>query len=155
MKTIVAPTDFSPTSLNAVNYAADMAQAIGAGLSLLHVCAIPQSPGKMVLPPESMTDMKKEAEEALERLKINLHNRTCGDILITTKVRSGTVATQITEYCESCKPFVVVIGTQGSNAYDRLFFGDNTIGVMKHLIPPLLIVPPLAQYRASKTSVLS
>jgi len=34
MKTIIAPTDFSAVSLNAVNYAADMAQDINAELIL-------------------------------------------------------------------------------------------------------------------------
>jgi nucleotide-binding universal stress UspA family protein len=37
MQTIVTPTNFSAASLNAVNYAADMACVIGANLSLLNV----------------------------------------------------------------------------------------------------------------------
>jgi nucleotide-binding universal stress UspA family protein len=41
MRTIIAPTDFSAVSLNAVNYAADLAVAINAELILLHVVQIP------------------------------------------------------------------------------------------------------------------
>jgi len=41
MRTIVAPTDFSSVSINALNYAADLAAAIEADLILLHVVQIP------------------------------------------------------------------------------------------------------------------
>ena len=34
MKTLVVPTDFSSVSVNAMNYAVDMAQAINAGYSV-------------------------------------------------------------------------------------------------------------------------
>ena len=36
MQNIIAPTDFSTVSLNAVNYAADMAMATNSGLLILH-----------------------------------------------------------------------------------------------------------------------
>jgi hypothetical protein len=36
MKTIVAPTDFSSTSVNAVDYAADLAAFINADLTLMN-----------------------------------------------------------------------------------------------------------------------
>ena len=41
MKTIIVPTDFSRISLNAANYAAEMASSINADLSLFHVCLLP------------------------------------------------------------------------------------------------------------------
>ena len=41
MKTLLVATDFSNTSLNAVNYAADMAAAINAKLEVLHVMQVP------------------------------------------------------------------------------------------------------------------
>ena len=41
MKTIIVQTDFSPVSLNAVNFAADMAVAIDASILLFHVYNIP------------------------------------------------------------------------------------------------------------------
>ena len=37
MKTLVVPTDFSSVSVNAMNYAVDMAQAINAELVLFHI----------------------------------------------------------------------------------------------------------------------
>ncbi len=43
MKTLLVPTDFSSVSVNAMNYAVDMAQAINAGIVLLHVYNVPVS----------------------------------------------------------------------------------------------------------------
>jgi nucleotide-binding universal stress UspA family protein len=150
MKTIVAPTDFSPISLNAVNYATDMARAIGAKVSLLHVCVIPISYSDVPLPPDSIDDMEREAEEALQRLKVSLEQRTGGNVIIDIAVKSGNVVTQITEYCESVTPLLVIIGTQGSSAIARLFFGSNAIGVMKHIARPLLVVPPQSKFTGIK-----
>ena len=41
MKTILAPTDFSASSINAVNYAADMALAVNAQLILINAVQFP------------------------------------------------------------------------------------------------------------------
>ena len=41
MKTIIAPTDFSAVSLNAMNYAADLAVAIDAKLLLVNIVPLP------------------------------------------------------------------------------------------------------------------
>ncbi len=43
MKTIIAPTDFSDVSLNAVYYAADMASTVNANLLILHATEAPFS----------------------------------------------------------------------------------------------------------------
>ena len=41
MKTILVPVDFSPSSLNASNYALDLANSVNAELVLLHVFEFP------------------------------------------------------------------------------------------------------------------
>ena len=46
MKTLIAGTDFSKTSINAVNYFADMAAAINAKLEVLHVTQVPIATGR-------------------------------------------------------------------------------------------------------------
>ena len=60
MKTIIAATDFSPNSENAVHYAADMATVLGAELHLLHVYSIPIPVSEVPIP---VVDAK-EIEEA-------------------------------------------------------------------------------------------
>jgi hypothetical protein len=50
MKTILAITDFSPAATNATDYAADMAMAMNASLTLLHVYQLPVTYGDTPLP---------------------------------------------------------------------------------------------------------
>ncbi len=57
MKTILAPTDFSASSINAVDYAADMALAIKAQLILINAVQFPIAPFQRLLGlPESVMD---------------------------------------------------------------------------------------------------
>src|SRR4029078_7804587 len=68
-------------------------------------------------------------------------------IKINTEVKTAsTVVTEIEDYCDDKKPYAVVMGTQGSTALERIFLGSNTIGAMKHLPWPLIIVPPEAKF---------
>ena len=66
MRTIVAPTDFSSVSINALNYAADLAAAIEADLILLHVVQIPITVSEI---PFTSVDYEKITEEAEHELR--------------------------------------------------------------------------------------
>lgn len=147
MKTIVATTDFSPISLNAVDYAADMACSINTDLSVLHVCRMPMTFGEVPYPAESITLLVNDAEERMLKLKAGLEQRTNSKIKIHTEVRpSAMVVTEIEDYCESQKPYAVLMGTQGSSSFERVFFGSNTISAMKNLRWPLIVVPPEGKF---------
>jgi nucleotide-binding universal stress UspA family protein len=151
MKTIVATTDFSAMSLNAVNYAADMACSINADFSLLHVCLLPMTYSEVPYPAENITSLMDGAEERMLQLKNDLVKRTAGKIKILAEVRTAaTVVTEIEDYCEAQKPYAVVMGTQGSTAFERVFLGSNTIGAMKHLSWPLIVVPLEAKFLSIK-----
>ena len=82
MKTIIAPTDFSAASLNAVNYAADMACVIATNLTLLNVCPIPVSFSDVPSPAYSTAELVSNAEEQMKVLKENIllrtRDRICG-----------------------------------------------------------------------------
>ena len=76
MKPIVAPTDFSAVSLNAVNYAADMASMLGVNLNLLHVIEVPVPVIEMPVPGVDLTELEKDAALTLDALKEKLLART-------------------------------------------------------------------------------
>lgn len=150
MKTIIAPTDFSPISLNAVNYASDIACSINASLLLFHVCRLPLAFSEVPVPAENVTFLLEDAEEKIQRLKGDLVQKTAGKIKIHTEVKMGTVVPETENLCELLKPYAVVMGTQGSSALEKLFFGNNTIEAMKHLAWPLIVVPPEAKFTSIK-----
>ncbi len=80
MQTIIAPTDFSGISLNAVNYAADMALALNANLWVLHAIELPVSRFY-----DESNDYGSESELKLDDLKKDLTKRTGGKICVQTK----------------------------------------------------------------------
>jgi nucleotide-binding universal stress UspA family protein len=149
MKTILVATDFSPASLNATNYAADMALAINADLLLLHVYQIPVVYYEV---PASVTeyDILKDAEKNMMQLKYKLKQRAGGHLNIKSEISMGIFSRVLKTICERTKPYTVVMGSQGTTAATRLFFGSHTIYAMKHLKWPLIAVPPKAKFSSVK-----
>jgi nucleotide-binding universal stress UspA family protein len=83
MKTILAPTDFSEVSLNAVRYAADLAVAIDAKLLILHAVDVPVAVGDMPVAGVSYDELNSENE--LLRLRKSLLEHTNKKISIEAK----------------------------------------------------------------------
>jgi nucleotide-binding universal stress UspA family protein len=150
MKTIVAPTDFSTASLNAVNYAADMACVIGTSLSLLHVCPIPVSFSDVPAPAYSTAELVADAEEQMKLVKEKLLYRTKDRIKVTTEVKQGDVVLGIDELCHAVNPYAVVMATESNGAFERFLFGGKTINAVRELNWPLIIVPPDVQFTSLK-----
>ena len=155
MRTIIAPTDFSAVSLNAVNYAADLAAAINAELILLHVVQIPitvsEIPFTLFEYEEIMEDPKRELAILVNQLFI----RTKEKINIHHQVMIGSVSGQLKNICERRKPFAIVMGTRGAGAVDRFFFGSNTMYAVNNSQYPVLVVPQNASFRGIKKIALA
>lgn len=142
MKPIIAATDFSPVSLNSVNYAADMAQSIGASLLLFNVYNVPISFTDMPLVLMSAEEMKKASESQLENLKNKLLHISSGKLSISTEARMGNTADELEDLCKKVNPFAVVMGTKGSSGIERIFFGSTALTAIRHLTCPVICVPP-------------
>lgn len=149
MKTILVATDFSPAALNATNYAADMALAINADILLLHVYQIPviylEVPVAM-----NEEDMMQQAEKDTNEVKKELTLKTNGKLNIQTEVRMGIFFPELKTVCERIKPYAVVMGSQGTTATEHLLFGSSAVYAMKHLMWPLITVPPEATFNLLK-----
>jgi nucleotide-binding universal stress UspA family protein len=148
MKTIIVPTDFSSISLNAGNYAAELARSINAELSLFHICLLPITTyGEVPSVIENMDSSLSSAEEKILEVKYDLEKKSGGLVKIDTEVRvAATIAGELANYCKQKEPYVVVMGTQGTSAVERIFFGSNTVHAMKHLAWPVIVVPPEAKF---------
>lgn len=141
MKTIVSPTDFSEISLNAVNYAADLALVIGTHLSLLHVCPIPMAFSEMPSPVISMAELEKNAMYEMERLKVRIMDRTGGRLKVYTEVRQGDVVSRIEDFCSGVDTYAIVMGAESTGALERLLVGGKALEAVKRLSWPVIIVP--------------
>jgi nucleotide-binding universal stress UspA family protein len=155
MRTIVAPTDFSSVSINALNYAADLAAAIDAELILLHVVQIPIIVSEIPFTSVDYEKIPEEAEHELAVLVNQLFTRTKDRINIHHKLRVGSVGPELEDLCEIKKPFAVVMGTKGAVAAERLFLGSNIMFAINSLKYPVLIVPPNASFNGIKKIALA
>ncbi len=149
MKQIIVTTDFSVSAHNAVNYAADMAIAINAGLLLLHVVQTPV--GYSDLPIAiSLEDMMRTSEKDMQSLKDEITSRINGKISVEAEVAMGGFLSELKNVCERIKPYAVVMGSQGKTAAEHLLFGAHATSAVMHLEWPVITVPPGASFSAVK-----
>jgi nucleotide-binding universal stress UspA family protein len=144
MKTIIAATDFSTSSLNAVKYAAALAVATGNTLTIVHVSQA-QSPKSNESSVPKTDQMVSEAEKQMRQLKETI----TGDsgLTINTEILFGSVVTSIRKYCKQLDPWVVIMGAEKAGALQRFFLGGRTIEAMQTLEWPVIIVPTGVQYK--------
>lgn len=149
MKTIIIATDFSPAAENAAKYAADFALMVNAGLLIFHTYQVPMSYADVPLT-LSIHDLREEATIDIMVLKNMLIERSKGKLRIETLVEEGTFFPHLKKCCERVQPYAVVMGSQGSNAAERLFFGSESVYAAKHLEWPVITVPQHAALKDIK-----
>jgi nucleotide-binding universal stress UspA family protein len=141
MKTILAPADFSPASINAVNYAADMACTIGCDLLLLHVYPLPAVAGDVPVPIYGTDNSEEYQQEKLDKLRDDLLFRTRERIKIKTLAVQGDILSKIEETCSLINPYAVVAGPETVGSIGELVGAAVTSELMKDLQWPVIIIP--------------
>ena len=155
MKTIVATTDFSAISLNAVDYAADMACMTGAHLTLIHVYALPIKINEVPIPAFSARELEINAKAKISKLKETLLDRTTDRIIIHTEVRPGDVLSELIQYCTKIKPYAIVMGAENASTLERVLFGGKTVVALRKIQWPLIVVPPLVKFKSIRKIALA
>lgn len=140
MKTILVPTDFSPSADNAALFAAHLAQQTGADLMLAHVYQIPVTMNDMPVMILSADELRRSADEQLERLQKELQGQF-PDVKTTAESRLGSTNDELEDICEEINPLVLVLGTHGMGGIERMLFGSTTLSVMRHTQLPVIAVP--------------
>jgi nucleotide-binding universal stress UspA family protein len=154
MKSLIVPTNFSASSVNAAKYAAGMALMINADLYLVHVLQLPVSNAEVPLTEDIFDEMQQSGEQELQNLKLELQEQTQGKINITALLEVGSVEHQLEEFCKRKQPFAVVMGIR-KNATERFLFGSNALFAIRHLQYPLLIIPEGTSFHSIQKIVLA
>ena len=141
MRTILVATDFSSAALNAAEYAVEMALSINAGLFLLHIYGIPVTYTDTPVPVINEEGLRMDAEKEMLSLKELLRRKTNGKLKIETEVRLGIFISELNVVCDRVQPYMIIMGSQGTTAMERLLAGSHTIKTLKNLEWPLLTVP--------------
>jgi len=145
MKMIIAPTDFSPVSLNAVEYAADMAADIQANLFLVHIIELPFTEAPITA--ESYDVTIRQSRQDLFELQEKMVARTHNTINIETYIGMGTLLSELNKICNLHEPFAVVMGTEERDFIERFFIGNSTKAAVHYLQYPVLVVPAATTYK--------
>ena len=142
MKTIVAATDFSKVSINAVYYAAEMARYLKKNLSILHVCELPPVATEIPVPAYDIVPILEAAERDIKVIQEEITNKITNCPTIFTEVRIGSVTSQLKDYCDTIPVYAVVMGINGnSEGTSRFLFGSKTLEALNQLKSPLIVVP--------------
>lgn len=143
---LLVPVDFSPHSEAALVYAADLAQCMGASLTILHVVHDPgEMPGyysKMVKK-KRMARMQDVAAEMLNEFIAKVSERH--PELKTLKHAEamlviGLPLTRILEVVDRLHPRMVVMGSQGRTGLKHLLLGSKAEQVVQLCKVPVTIV---------------
>lgn len=150
MKPILVATNLTKNSINAVNYAADLAVTLHTNLFILFVTPLPLLYSDLPVSDEFFAVMTDDAENELNKLKAAIVARTQHRCEVHTHLAQGTVESQLEKYCSTIDPFAVVMGAGDSTAVERTLFGATTLTALRQLHWPLIIIPDEARFAPVK-----
>lgn len=146
MRTIVVPTDFSSSAEHAGLYAAQLAKALNASILLLHVYQMPVTMSDFPVLIVSSEELKKNADEALKKVKAALQ-QTLPGVPVETESRLGDLIDEIKEVCEKREVIALVAGTKDLSGFERLLLGNTTLSIIRHCSFPVIAVPEGAEIK--------
>jgi nucleotide-binding universal stress UspA family protein len=140
MKTLLAPTDFSPAATAAVDYAAELAYRSGTRLVLLHVFHIPVPATEFPVALPSLAELEeshlKQLKQEEDRLQAKYHDA----LKINSLVRCGLAVDEITAVAKDEKADLVIAGMQGGGFVRRRLLGSVTTALIQQLSCPVLSI---------------
>lgn len=139
---ILAPTDFSPSSLAAAGTARHLAAETGAVLELFHVVPeleipLPMNPGGLGPAATLVQDLIPAARAALDRIAAEKGPKA----EIETEVWQGSAAPSILNRAAETDADLVVLSTHGHTGLDRWLLGSVAEKVARLSKCPVLVVP--------------
>lgn len=140
---ILVGTDLSQEARNRIPAMADLARALGARITLLHVVqtfeAVPHgSPFSPPLGPPANVKAMEAASAQLEERRSAFGS----DIEIDTElVMGGDAAEAITAYAEAHDVDLIAVTTHGRTGFRRLALGSVAEAVIRHSRVPVLVLP--------------
>jgi len=141
MNTVIVPIDFSETSLNAANYAAQLLTGhYGVTMVLYHSY--------------SKASEAESANESLEKLKAGILKEHIVKMEVLAHEESDFVD-GLEKAARHRRADLVIMGITGKSAIAQVFFGSNTLKMAERKVCPVLIVPENATFSPIKNVMLT
>lgn len=146
MKKLIVPVDFSSTSVNAAEFAGNLAIFYGAEIWLYHAYEMPVGFGEVTWPLFNVAELQTAAEQELEMMKETVQGNLRSKVAFNLKAEMTPLADGLTAFCDEIKPDLVLMGLSGKDALTKLIVGSNTIKTIHTLQYPVLVIPPKASF---------
>jgi nucleotide-binding universal stress UspA family protein len=136
IKTILHPTDFSPSARYALWLASSLARDHGARLVVMHVAgpALAKLYGEVPVF-QQLEEHERDLEERLHRLK-PLHFK----LPVEYRMEKGVPAEEILRVAQETKCDLIVMGTYGRTGLNRMLMGSVAEQVLRKARCPVLAV---------------
>ncbi len=143
IRQILAPTDFSEFSKQAVQCAYELAQKFGAKLLLLHVVELPPYPIDGFVPARTglLEDLQRQAILDLAQVLLEAQGAT---VEIRRQVVVGIPYRTIVEVAAAEKVDLIVMATHGRTGLSHLVMGSVAERVVRTAPCPVLTIRPAA-----------
>lgn len=149
MKKILCPTDFSDASLNAIRYAAKIAQVSRASIMLFYVKSLFEISPRDLLRGESeeVSHIQDSLEELAREIGRTFDVSCFSEVHVSGTVLSSVISRMGNEFD------LIVMGSDGPDNLYEFFLGSNTYNVIRNAAVPVLMVPGKVGYSEIRKAV--
>jgi nucleotide-binding universal stress UspA family protein len=137
---ILVAVDFDSLSERALDYAVDLAERLGAEITVLHTYGLPVLNALDAEYIPSANEAQHKAAEGQKRLDALIAARSSRKVKMTSHLRVGAAAEEIVAQAKELGVDLVVVGTHGRGAIGRALLGSVATAVLRDAPVPVLTV---------------
>jgi nucleotide-binding universal stress UspA family protein len=137
-KQILVPTDFSDAANEARGYALMLGDVLGARLHILHVMPDPLVMGWGVDKAHLPQMLERTERNVREQIDAMLTAEERAKFKVQVSVETGSPAAKILEYAAAHHIDLIVMGTTGRGALERMWVGSVTQRVLQDAACPVV-----------------
>jgi nucleotide-binding universal stress UspA family protein len=142
IETLLVPIDFSPASMQMLNYAAAFARRFNANVHLVHVYPHDES----ALVPGAGDLTRQTAEELFNDQLLPVHRKQVRSFLPQNyHVRSGIAYQEICELAREIQADLILLATRGHTGLKRVLLGSTAERVVRMAPCAVLVIRPKKQ----------
>jgi nucleotide-binding universal stress UspA family protein len=135
---VLCPVDFSASSRQAMELAAELVQPGGVGITLLHVLELPIAYSGEPSLPELCRDLDKRSADLLDAWATELRTKT--SVPVTARSRIRGAGGETLAVLDDDRTFdLVVMGSHGRSGIARVLLGSAAEKVVRHARCPVLV----------------
>ncbi len=154
MKKILIPSEFSPVSDNALEYALEFNKKVNAKILLFHSFFIPISATEIPIVIPTDLELKTEAIGLLNKLKTK-YLKKYPQNHFSVEVHEGVPEFEIVDAAKKFKCDLIIMGTHGASGMRKFLIGSNTVSVIDKSVLPVIAVPEKAKINGLKKIVFA